>query len=224
MENDFYESETAVWETVTREQLLHHKRLFHKLFPLGHQESIRSLIQNLRNPSFRGLLMAENWGAYIGDIHPRAFDLLAKYGQDYHPHVWKRPLDSSLDRKCYINSWAMVENDYRHRNRHTSKVVEPIVYVEGVAFGVRVYPMLHGWNARNLASRRAYDTTHHAVCRWTRYLGIPFTRDEYRKIRGFGFSNLLAVDKFPRFETRITRLLAKRFGERNMPLCRVTER
>jgi hypothetical protein len=56
-------------------------------------------------------------------------------------------------------------------------------YVEGIAVGVYVRPMLHAWNSVGLNSRCAIDWTHFAACPWSRYLGIALTEEENAELR-----------------------------------------
>lgn len=104
-------------------------------------------------------------------VHPDAMDVLLKYGKDYSPVYWRTPPPEPKPRSCFLNAWILSNsNNYSY------------VYVEGIAMGPVVPPMLHAWNTMRLRSTRAVDWTHYPITRWSRYLGIPLTKEEYAKL------------------------------------------
>lgn len=153
---------------------------FEKKFPTRHQTSLRPFvrqiaIQRARGEHFIGALRLLN------DVHPAALKLLLEYGENYSPYEWtSMPLEPKPNH-CFSNAWVLA-----HIAMEGSQTWQAIpsanLYVEGLAYGSVVRPMLHAWNTEGFDSRVAIDWTHYSVCRWSRYLGIPFTLDEYWSI------------------------------------------
>jgi hypothetical protein len=114
----------------------------------------------------------------LNSIHPAALELFLKYGVDYAPYEWTTvPYDPKPSR-CFENAWVLARIAMGN-NRTWSAIPIPILYVEGLAYGSVVRPMLHAWNTQAFDSCTAIDWTHYSVCQWSRYLGIPLTLDEY---------------------------------------------
>ena len=155
-------------------------RLFRKAFPEGHCSSIRNYLLDLAEQVEGGDRLCNPFHN-LNDIHPRAWSILLAYGKDYRPYCW-RGISPHLDAiqpeagKCCDNTLkllAMCKDSNGSRNIAT--------YVEGVAMGPLVRPMLHAWNGKGF-SREAVDWTFYGSTRWTRYFGIPFTLNEYRRL------------------------------------------
>ncbi|KKW43934.1 MAG: hypothetical protein UY97_C0001G0040 [Parcubacteria group bacterium GW2011_GWB1_57_6] len=155
-------------------------RRFARKFPLGHDTSLRAFIEQVAGRRARG----EQFTGYLkilNSVHPAGLRLLLEYGVDYVPYEWTTVPFEPRPRHCFENAWLLahlaMEND-----RVWAAIPPPILYVEGLAYGSIVRPMLHAWNTQGFGSRTAVDWTHYSVCPWSRYLGIPFTLDEYWSI------------------------------------------
>lgn len=156
-------------------------RQFNKMFPQKHETSIRPFVREVvRRIKEEPALLERNFFKLMGGIHPEAMEIILKYGKDYAPYIWQKTLPEPKRGWCFDNAWILVETDKNRRKREKRK--EPLVYVEGIAFGLRVKPMLHAWNALGLDGEIAYDWSIYAISHWTRYLGIPFTAEEHKKL------------------------------------------
>lgn len=92
-----------------------------------------------------------------------------------------------------------------------------LVYVEGLTVGFMAIPMLHAWNSYGLIDTRAVDWTMYVGCEWNRYIGIPFTEEEYAELQAIVFPrrrrrpiSLFDGKIYPLVEERIQQLLADR--------------
>ena len=56
-----------------------------------------------------------------------------------------------------------------------------VSYVEGIAFGPVLKPMLHCWNGKGF-SKVGVDWSFYATTMWNRYFGVPFTPEEYKRL------------------------------------------
>jgi len=106
---------------------------------------------------------------------------------------------------CYGNAWALMRNT-------------DVAYVEGIAVGALVRPMLHAWNCATLDSCRAVDWSHYAGSHWTRYIGVAFTRSEYDELLaatshgGATIIGLFHVRYFGDIEELMGRIITRRSG------------
>lgn len=80
----------------------------------------------------------------LNQVHPRAWELLLVYGQDYRPHAWDDTVAHADDQprpgQCFANT---------HRIIGQAREKDPLnscTYVEGIALSALVKPMLHAWN------------------------------------------------------------------------------
>ena len=143
--------------------------------------SLRLFIDELyRNYVLQNKVFIQKGLRYLNDVHPKAWELILKYGKDYHPRSFKftKPHKSRLQpvkSKCHANSYKKM----CICNRISKTTL--VTYVEGFAAGARVVPMLHAWNGEGV-SDTAIDWTFYATTVWTRYFGISFTHDEYNFI------------------------------------------
>jgi hypothetical protein len=181
------ESMEAEWEWLRRDEGAKAREMFSesfwKMFPEGHNTSLRAFVQNRGTGRYSGLLFPERlMFRLLHEIHPDVFEFLFTYGRDYTPQVWGTPPKGDpMKGACFINARVLTKIDVAGVNGATDQN-EPIVYVEGVAFGSVVRPMLHAWNTHGLQGAAAVDWTHYPVCEWSRYFGIPFTASEVEDI------------------------------------------
>jgi hypothetical protein len=162
-----------------------YNREFREMFPKGHKESIREVVGMCKAAAKAGEFEDNLRCEYLRGVHPDAFDILAKYGTDYTPRLFKKPapFGEPAVGECYMNSLKLMVRCNRILDRHPRiKKRTRFVYVEGIAVGPIVNPMAHGWCARGLNGRKAIDWTLYATSKWTRYLGIPFTLDELTEL------------------------------------------
>lgn len=160
-------------------------RRFNKAFPKGHHTSLRRLVRGCADYVAQDKpLGGAWWWDALPDIHPDAFEILHKYGKDYRPRRWAKPPPFGEPKRaaCFLNATILAHVDRSYCEKQKLRR-PPMEYVEGVAMGVYVRPMLHAWNGIGLHSREAIDWTHYAACRWTRYIGIPFTHEEHAELR-----------------------------------------
>jgi hypothetical protein len=181
------------------------RRHFKKIFPRGHDTSIRSFVIRCMDESRRTTLTRMPNGMYLPQFHPEAFEYIARYGVDYTPRRWRHPSDAAREGECFANAWCLMEIGHRR-----GILTEQLLYVEGVAIGLYVVPMLHAWNALAPAGTIAADSTFYAVASWTRYLGVPFTREEYEEICGNRVISLFDVGLFPHVREKVAAVLARR--------------
>lgn len=192
---------------------------FAREFPGGHAQSIRPFLEQCVDSIESGAVFEKGTNGYaLNEIHPRAFRLLIDYGVDYTPFAWdlERVRSSSLQPlpgQCFVNSYRMME---AANSQGPEFAGEKMVYVEGVAIGALVPPMLHAWNAYGHAGTVAHDWSHYLGSRWSRYLGIPFTLEEHYELcskvhpRKWKPVRLLHLTTFPKVEAHIQELLAAR--------------
>ncbi len=130
-------------------------------------------------PAIRQYTIKGPLSAHLRYIHPRAYIFIAEHGRNYAPIILSKPpsLGEPQWAHCFHNALYLM----RVYNQHPHP--RPIVYVEGFTLGSAVDPMIHAWNAYGLEGRRALDWTLYASCRWSRYIGVPFTQEEYERIR-----------------------------------------
>lgn len=176
-------TERDIWATIRggnkRSLRKQYWRDFRTLFPLGHSESIRDLVGFMGSRIGQKKIARNDDLRYLRDVHPRAFQLLEKYGQDYRPKFWHRPPPIEPEKgKCFKNAWVLMSVAETRRNNGRKNALQA-VYVEGVTLGLCL-PMLHAWNARSIDRGTAVDWTLYALCPWNRYLGIPLTSEEHK--------------------------------------------
>lgn len=189
------------------------QRTFEKWCPQGHRTSIRELVRWCASSEGQTKLQATPEGHFLEGVLPATLLLIAEYGIDYEPIVHAKPCDvEPISGQCYVNSWNLAHacNTKRKRKRE-------VVYVEGFAFGPLVSPMLHGWNAPEMAATKALDWTFYTGCQWTRYLGVPFTVNEMCELcdvssadAPIGFFPVFHQAHFANVETKLQRLLEQR--------------
>ncbi|HUX35988.1 MAG TPA: hypothetical protein VMV71_03070 [Candidatus Paceibacterota bacterium] len=178
---------SAEWEYLQSKRSSHFRgtltKRFNKFFPNGHKTSIRPLVEEIAKHVLSGEIFSDSAiFQHMNDIHPEAFEVITKYGKDYTPLIWDRALPEPDDGCCFGNAWQLADS-IRKKPGQERDAHEPSVYVEGIAFGSVVRPMLHAWNAHSLNGEIAIDWTHYTVCRWSRYLGIPITLEEHAELR-----------------------------------------
>jgi len=169
------------------------------------QKSLRLFVQNAVDTySYLG-------GSYLTAMTPEALAFIAQHGQDYTPQEFSKKMPEPRPRRCHVNAWEWM----RVANQPVPKC--KLVYVEGVAYGVYVPPMLHAWNARGLQTVEARDWTFYSRTKWIKYFGIPFTQEEYSRCcrilgrRPDPYPQLLFEgDNFKRLAPTLTRILTHR--------------
>ena len=219
-----FTSEANAWSRVRGRQNRVERRLatrrFKKLFPTGHAYSLRGVVRTWCDVQFRREVKPHWPDCPLYDIHPRALHLLLQYGQDYTPMHWRHfPEEEPIPKGCYANAWTLTQ---RH-DRMTAGLVEqrgatqpPLVYVEGIVLGAFADSMLHAWNARGCDGKVAFDWTFAAVAHYNRYIGLPFTAEEYTVACNIRFPGkpkaflLLRRDNFPHVEEYLRDVLAAR--------------
>lgn len=222
----FFESELEAWDMIAgpKNRLFRRKlhrdfrRMFHNK---GHEASIRDFVECCSSRKEQRRLRSHERAQFLLDIHYRAFDLIAEHGLDYRPYIWRSrpPWGEPTPTACFYNAYWLAEvNRYqREQLKQEGKIRERplMVYVEGIALGVLVMPMLHAWNAWGLEGTIAYDWTFYSGTKWTRYLGIPLTLEEYKKATGLcrvrpKIHLLMKKKHFPKVESYLEDLLAAR--------------
>lgn len=192
---------------------------FKELFPEGHKESLQGLAYLYSTPNGKCIPGTPSWS--LRSFHPDAFKLLAEYGQDFKPQGWVKPPPMGEPRStgCFVNSWQFMQAHNKWREQQPLKArrnTKKMVYVEGIAYGAAVSPMLHAWNALGLRDKWCIDWSHYAACNWTRYFGIPLTSEEYHKALDLVHPRkqyillLLKRPHFPRRESYLKDILAAR--------------
>ena len=110
-------------------------------------------------------------------LHPRAIHLLLVYGKHYIPKRFNSPMPEPENDGCFRNSLQMMMSS--HVNGNDS---EKLFYVEGVAVGPLIRPMLHAWNSpvdRRWGINVAIDWTLFSFAHWNKYFGVALTFDEF---------------------------------------------
>ena len=159
-------------------------RVFEHFFPDGHRTSLREFIAFYLGQDARG--RDESWFEYLTDITDEALYFLLDYGTDYVPMIWPtQPMCEPIHAECFNNAVCCMGSVGEVLFPHNS----PHIYVEGLAFGGAIPPMVHAWNTFSLDDDTAVDWTHYAVCTWTRYIGVPITLTEYQSIADKLFSS-----------------------------------
>jgi hypothetical protein len=189
-------------------------RTFKRLFPKGHNTSLRPSVRRWAKPKVQLCFFRRRHMKNLCQLHPRAFKLIAQYGIDYKPMRWREPPGDPRPRQCFWNSWQLVRTWHKLTDEGREGLLDgPPQYVEGIVIGVLTSPMLHAWNAYGLGSKDALDFTCYAGSDWNRYLGIPFTREEYQALCGNRTVSLFHRKCFPHVEAQLKKLLAKRARE-----------
>ncbi|MGE5540785.1 MAG: hypothetical protein ACM3TU_00655 [Bacillota bacterium] len=186
---------------------------FARQFPDGHNTSLRPLVEDVLQqlPDFGPNLPR---GGTDCELHPRALKLIARYGQDYKPDLEQARHFHTQELKphpgqCFTNSWRLM--------RAMNKGGMGLVYVEGLAFGYLIEPMLHAWVSYGLDDEMAVDWSQYPGCPWNRYLGIAITEEEHAMLQAIAFPDtperplaLLDIEHFPLIEEPLAKLLADR--------------
>jgi hypothetical protein len=153
-------------------------------------------------------------------FHVRSLELIVKYGIDYTPDISKVQKLREFELKpklgqCFSNSWIFMESV--NEGAKTAGQSARMVYVEGMVWGFMTDAILHGWNSYGLADTRAVDWTMYIGCQWNRYIGIPFTEEEYMELKALVFPDeprrpisLFDGRYYPIIEERVTEILATR--------------
>jgi hypothetical protein len=227
MATKLFQSELEAWETIhgpseeAKQIRRETRRAFRNFFPNGHDESIRAFVASVASMAERGAeLKKEVSTAHLAKVHPRALRFIAKHGIDYRPFSWRKLKPETLkiqpiSRGCHLNSHYMMRIHCEIRSPRSHWV-----YVEGVALGPIVFPMLHAWNAVGIRGTVARDWTFYSGTQWTRYLGIPLTSEEHEKCRRLAhprkpmYHLLLDKPHFPKIESYLKDLIAERAERR----------
>ncbi|MDB5224609.1 MAG: hypothetical protein JWO43_231 [Candidatus Adlerbacteria bacterium] len=186
---------------------------FREIFPHGHRQSLRPFLIACQDRLHRGKALPPYWKSspVLTEMHPRAYELLIRYGRNYTPMKWERPPEIEPEfGQCYGNSFGLMGGLHHAGYPRT-------VYVEGVVFGAISYPMLHAWNAlKGRKDRVAVDFTHYPTAHLARYIGIPLTQAEYARllantIRKDNWTiGLLHRRHFPAIENELYRIVRAR--------------
>lgn len=180
------DSEQDMWRTFRKDtkQRKNNDAAFRKMFPNGHRTSLRVIIQEFANIQRNEGRIDFSDRTILDDLHPDAFDVILEHGQDYRPMKWSTfPTLEPGFGQCYANAWKLME-------------ARELVYVEGIVCGVLAYPMLHAWNCKRTDSEAAIDWSHCSGSHWSRYFGIPFTKQEHDRLHqasAHGGTNLIAL-------------------------------
>lgn len=155
---------------------------------------------------------------YLNQVHPEAFQMIGRYGIEYAPMLWNEPpvWGEPKPRSCYGNAFELMRS-INHANKRLRKPTR-LLYVEGIAWGAAVNPMLHAWNANRMENGQyAFDWTFYATTGWALYLGIPLTEPEYARARkiayppdGKRFHLLFKKETFPNVRGYLIDVLEKR--------------
>jgi len=222
---EYFENELEVWEAVSgpskRSYRRYLSRAFKKYFPEGHETSIRPRVEACTLPAVRKEFKENDFFRSLQKVHHRAFGLIARYGVDYIPRVrrGRPPYGEPRPRACFLNARLLLEMVSREQGRAREgswkKKIPPMVYVEGITQGPLVWPMLHAWNTFGLDGTIAFDWTFYSGARWTRYIGVPFTKEEYDRACAACGGDLKAVSLFDkrhflRVEGYLNEVLEKR--------------
>ena len=129
---------------------------FKKMFPARHQQSAKLLFEDVAAKAFAGENLEFPFHR-IDNVHPRAWDLILKYGRDYVPSCTAHRVYAAETRQpaqtyCFLNSYEMMKAVRHHKS------TAMIAYVEGFVVGPIVYPMLHALNGIGF-SKRCIDLT-----------------------------------------------------------------
>lgn len=127
--------------------------------------------------------------------------------------LWPSPPQIEFpENECFLNTL----NAMRAYNRGAKqgKENERLVCVQGLKIGQEM--VLHGWNSRSVADSLAIDVSWYALGSWAFYLGIPFTEEEYWRIRKLldsdgGVLCVFSKEIFPRVEKTIFSILGNRY-------------
>jgi hypothetical protein len=185
---------------------------FKGLFSEGHQHSIQPLIEDLASMVQAGKSLSFPFHK-ADNVHPRAWEVILQHGRDYRPIKKAHSGFAEYERQpaqtyCFLNSYELMVLVKAHKPTST------ISYVEGFVTGPFVYPMLHAWNGKGFTGR-ALDWTFYASAPFSRYFGIPFTREEYEFILGkdriqeWKIGMLFRMDNFERYEPTIREVLQR---------------
>lgn len=213
-----FKSKEEAWEIIRGPQGKELRKeahaFFKKEFPQGHRTSIKDIVEVCTNEDFRRNFEKEFLKS-LKSFHPRAFLLLALYGQDYTPRYWSKPPSNFKDivhGGCFINAYR----EMRCFNAGNQANHERAVFVEGLAYGAFCSPMLHAWNALDLEGKKAFDVTLCDASHWIRYFGIPFTDEEHQEACSIAYQgetlriSLLHKKHFEKVEYFLHQILKRR--------------
>jgi hypothetical protein len=172
---------------------------FRRMFPEGHKSSLRPIIAMMTTPEGRSRVLEHEMGRYLEDVHPDAFELLFRYGEDFVPRTFFRPPKQEPKPKaCFENAYTLM----RATNMHTSSTGIEVRYVEGVIFGAVCDFMLHAWNTTVDSPSRALDWTFYSGTHWLRYYGVSVSESEYKHIIASAFPTHLGRNVTTLFTNR----------------------
>lgn len=161
-------------------------------------------------------------GASLAELHPDAFGFLSRFGTEYKKsHRWESPpsFGEPLRKGCYKNAARLMygTENYRkkYKNISLASAKRAFVYVEGIAHGPLVHPMQHGWNAVGVRGKTAYDWTFYAVNHYTKYIGVPLSVDEFKKLCACISPKCMRLTLFhpkifPRIKLRLVQIIQAR--------------
>lgn len=189
-----YTAERVAWNAIrgTNQRCVSKRRSLDKhfsiFFPKGLDEGelMHTLVTMFSvHVAEGGIFHPTSHARWLEQIHPDVFRLLARHGTFYKPvRLDSPPKTEPEPGKCFHNARKLVFSRDKHtRKRKGQRMLRPLLYVEGVAFGPIAAPMHHAWNTTRIESRKAIDWTFYATSPWVRYLGIPLTAEEYRELR-----------------------------------------
>ncbi len=163
------------------------RKKFENMFPKG--KDMESLLVSARQRVAEGKgFTPQTKGQYLESVHPDAFRFLLRHGKEYKPLRWDKAAVGQPRRKsCFLNAYSIVDVTHQivMRKKNASLSVKQntlAVYVEGIACGPLVWPMLHGWNSKGMRGDTAFDWTFYTVNNRTKYFGIPLEKDEYQRL------------------------------------------
>jgi hypothetical protein len=223
---DEKEAFAYTWDERNAEVRASFDRMFRERFPQGHFESVRDLVASGKQFMVDSAYEDHKGRKWLNDMHPDAFDFLARYGQDYRPFRWTSWPEFGLGipeaGSCFVNSGRLMRAFNRSKRGSSVdafpkwKARADAVYVEGLCLGAISLPMLHAWNAIGVAGKVAFDWTHAAACSWDRYFGFPLTETEYGELsetlsdKPLRYTNIFERTKFPRIRERLCEIAESR--------------
>jgi len=186
---------------------------FKEMFPQGHNANMAPAVTKLAEEAKVGKTFHGNMSG-LNMIHPRAWDLILKFGKNQKPSSYLKHDPhlcdlQPMDNCCFDNALKVIRI-----NRHIADDSKA-TYVEGISFSPTSGTMLHAWVGSGY-SRKCADWTLYASTQWTRYFGISFSLEDYERIVCTAKTEvpmcqlLFKRESFPVFENLLWEILEKR--------------